>query len=677
MPQVAVVAAAYFASTAVEAAFIFTGVSATTISVVSAAAGAAVLVGGSALLARDPELPSQQRTSVIRQAAAPRRLIYGEVQAGGVLACPPLASTSNRKLANLVIMLGDGPIESVDAAFWIGELPSTDSRFDGLVQTSWNLGTDDQPALASMIAERADVWTTDHRLAGIAHGHIRLEWDANAFPQGLPNLRFLVRGRLLYDPRTSTTAWSNNPALVMLDYLRSPLGLRCPDELIDFDAFSTAASVCDEAVASADTANEVDGLPGYVKRYTFDGVIDLSAGRASILESIEQACAGKLTFSAGQYRLHVGAYAEPHELTLTEGMLRAPFTFRPQPTRQTLCNLITGTYIEPRQDWQDVDYEPQRDEDAITADGDEIVQAQAYKYTTTGAIAQRLARQALRKVRNSATLSVQCNWAALSYRIMDVVRVDLPEAGIEGDTYRVIGWSIAEGGGVDLSLSRESADDYAWTAADEVLVQDVVKPDSGTSSAPDAVTSLAVSGAPRLADYGTVPLLSATWDAIEDFGEPSYEVQWKLSTDAEYNRGETVTTTQWETLSVVADTEYDVRVRAVMGGTLRKSEWAEVLATLVQNDTSAPGVPTSLSVTGSGLLTIGWTTPSSDDFKTSRVYINTSATPVGATLLQSINGLASTAYTTTHTPGATRYYYVAAVDRTGNESALTYAGSGS
>ncbi len=40
-----------------------------------------------------------------------------------------------------------------------------------------------------------------------------LEYDADAFPNGVPEVTAVVKGKKVYDPRTSTTAWSDNPAL--------------------------------------------------------------------------------------------------------------------------------------------------------------------------------------------------------------------------------------------------------------------------------------------------------------------------------------------------------------------------------------------------------------------------------------------------------------------------------
>ena len=66
----------------------------------------------------------------------------------------------------------------------------------------------------------------------------------------------VIKGKKVYDPRTSTTAWSDNPALCcMRDYLTSGkegtnttiynYGLSEDIESVDDDLVTIAANVCD------------------------------------------------------------------------------------------------------------------------------------------------------------------------------------------------------------------------------------------------------------------------------------------------------------------------------------------------------------------------------------------------------------------------------------------------
>lgn len=683
MPQVAVAAIAYAASswaaTYLAPVLILNGL-AVSAGTIGAFVGGAVAVAGNALIApKAPSaaLPSGTTNTTVRQAAAARRLIYGEVKTGGVLVYPGQKLDGD---AHLVVALGEGQIESIDPVFWLAEELSTASKFDGLLHMEWFDGHPDQTACMSLVDAIPEEWTTDHRLRGIAYAYVRMKFDRNAFPRGLVFPVFKVKGRKIFDPRTGATAWSENPALCVLDYLRSVYSVHCPDELIDFESFIAAANVCDELVESADPENVVDGVPNRVKRYTLNGVFEASSSPVPVIETMEGACAGKLVFTQGKYRFYAGAYRHPAPGdVLTAEYLRDDPTFRAHVGRQQRVNIARGTYREPRQDWQETDFAAQKLPAAVIAEAGEIVESYSFPATIYGATAQRLAKLAMLRARATTPLVLRCNWAPLRWRLWDVVAVDLPEINETGRTFRIIEYTFAQGGGIDLTLVPDEAWHYEWSAAtDEVLVKDVPTPDF--NSTPPPVTGLAVAG--EMTSEGEsgsqVPAISARWDKTEDTFKEHYEVQFKNSLDEDWDEATSGTTknANFTSTAVVAGEEYDLRVRIERGdGTY--GPWVEKLVTLIKGDETAPPQPTDLSVTGSGTVTVHWTTPDGRDFRKSNLYVNTFESPVGAVFLDSVTGLSSTAYQYTHTPVTLLHYYVTAQDATGNESALTYAGSGS
>lgn len=115
------------------------------------------------------------------------------------------------------------------------------------VRVKKHLGTADDPADASLIAECPAKWTANHLLRGFTYTVIRLDLRQAEFQGGLPEINVLMKGRKLYDPRTGITAWSQNPALAIYDYLRSPM-CNVPAADIPLSNIITAANVCDEPV---------------------------------------------------------------------------------------------------------------------------------------------------------------------------------------------------------------------------------------------------------------------------------------------------------------------------------------------------------------------------------------------------------------------------------------------
>jgi len=85
-----------------------------------------------------------------------------------------------------------------------GNLVSAPEKYRGLVRVKEHLGADNQAADSQLVSEVTD-WTTDHRLRGICYVYLRFEYDRATFPSGVPEIRAVVKGRKVFDPRASPT----------------------------------------------------------------------------------------------------------------------------------------------------------------------------------------------------------------------------------------------------------------------------------------------------------------------------------------------------------------------------------------------------------------------------------------------------------------------------------------
>jgi hypothetical protein len=625
----------------------------------------------------------QTLSTTVRQSDASRRLIYGSVKVGGVLLYPQQDPSG----ANVrqVIYLGEGPISAISSVFWIGDELSSAGKFAGLVDLETRLGTPGQTAFASVVAASGGEWTENDRITDCAAVAVRMGASRDAFPRGRSSmpLAFLVDGRVCFDPRTGLSAFTRNPALCRLDYMRSEFGPNggIPDHLIDFASFAAAANVCEEIIESTDPANVVNGVPGRVRRYTLDGVFEVSAGHTAICETMDRAMAGRVVFVSGQYRCYAGAWRAPTGPAITSDHLRAPVGFRTHQARTQRMNVARGTYRDPAQNWQSTDIHEQRLAQAVIDEDGEIVQPLDFPATTVGATAQRLARLAMLQARSAVPLQLQCNWAAIQWQLYDVVPVNIPEAGVSGN-WLITSYLLAEGGGVDMTLIPHLASDFEWIPAEhERTVVPVLRPSFNTVA--QAVTGLVVLGGALITvdesftSYGLI----ASWDQSADVYLRHYQTQYKRTDSAAWLDGGTAqrvsfgASAPWS-LPLSTGVEYDFRVRIEReDGSV--GPWATETNILVTGDTEPPGPPTALSVTGTTTHTVGWTNPISLDVMRARVYASATNDPATATEVAEIFGLPSTAYTRTHTPGAVpTYYWVEAVDRSGNVSARTAAGVG-
>ncbi len=203
------------------------------------------------------------RTSQIRQAIAPRRIIYGEARVSGPLVY--VTTTQDNKMLHLVIALAGHEIESIDDII-MNDTIIRDHELDGSgnvigsgfysghARIKKHLGTAAQVADADLVAEVPE-WTTNHKLSEIAYLYIRLEYDQDTYPTGIPAISCWVKGKKILDTRDSITRWSPNPALVLRDYLtETKFGLSAAASEIDDTFTDSAANVCDEMVLTEDIA---------------------------------------------------------------------------------------------------------------------------------------------------------------------------------------------------------------------------------------------------------------------------------------------------------------------------------------------------------------------------------------------------------------------------------------
>ncbi|MGS9073923.1 hypothetical protein ACQWF3_25570, partial [Salmonella enterica subsp. enterica serovar Infantis] len=66
--------------------------------------------------------------------------------------------------------------------------------------------------------ENCPSWKEDMIVKGITWLRVSLKFNAEKFPSGIPNINVEKFGREVYYQRTGLTEYSNNAALVILDY---------------------------------------------------------------------------------------------------------------------------------------------------------------------------------------------------------------------------------------------------------------------------------------------------------------------------------------------------------------------------------------------------------------------------------------------------------------------------
>ncbi|OAT45353.1 putative phage tail protein, partial [Proteus hauseri ATCC 700826] len=410
-------------------------------------AGIAVQVAGSLIF--KPKIPSMdyrdtsERKQMLRSPSASETVIVGKTVASGLLFFAeeePGEQEENEKIT-LALALAGHSIDRV-GKIWLG---------DDLIETfgdkaSWELHNDRKDADPFML-KNCPSWKEDMIGRGMAWLRVTLTFDQEKFPYGLPNVKCEIWGKELFDPRTGETQWSNNGALVILDYYRDYL--KVPDSDIDFESFKQSADLCDENVSNAENGSE--------HRYTLNGAYDLNESPSSVLEAMHKCINAEPTFTAGKHGIQVGAYYGPALKTITESQLIDTVTCTPETGLKDATNAVYGTFIDAEQLYTKTDFTPVIVNEWIEEDGLEIRENVDYRFVTSPYQAQRLARQYLRKKKAGRRVQLTMNLDGYAYRPGEVVILDLPSLNISGLEFRIAEWTFHALDGVSLTLEEDGA----------------------------------------------------------------------------------------------------------------------------------------------------------------------------------------------------------------------------
>ncbi|EAO3197399.1 DUF1983 domain-containing protein [Salmonella enterica] len=399
-------------------------------------------------LTKTPSLNSYRDTSerkqVLRAAASAKTVVYGRTTTAGTLffSEEQAGEQDDGEMLHLAIALAGHPLSGVQTV-WLGDEPISSYPEHAFFELHTNRQTADPYML-----ENCPSWKEDMIGKGITWLRVSLKFNAEKFPSGIPNIKVEKFGREVYDPRTGLTEYSNNAALVILDYYRNYL--KVPDSDINWDQFQEAANICDEEVITG--ANTVE------KRYTINGEFDLSENKVSILEGMLAACAGDVTYTAGKHGLLVGAYYGPATEVITESQLAGDIEIMPEVSQAERVNTIKGTFVDPQQGYTEADFPSVSVGEWVTEDGVEISQDMKLRFVTSEFQAQRLADVKLKRTRIARTMNVTLNLSGYRYRPGMYVKVNFPSLGIVNVEMRVTDWKFGVQNGVQLTLKQETAD---------------------------------------------------------------------------------------------------------------------------------------------------------------------------------------------------------------------------
>jgi len=451
----------------------------------------ATMVAGATALAPTPELPSfdtaqfqselNKQGMMVKQPITVRETVYGLTKKSGAIVFMDVSD--NNKTLHLVLQIASHEIHEFSEIYFEDNLLTTTTLGDDAngiarlkvtapeqyagdsvhfnnaykVKIKKHLGSDTQLADAELI-EKISKWTSNHRLRGIAYLYITMDYDADAFPNGIPNISAEVRGKKVLDFRTGSTAFSSNPALCVYDYLTdTKLGLGISTDNLDTTSFTTMANLCDENVTLAGGGTE--------KRYTCNGVVYSNNTPMHILNSLLTSCLGVLSYSNGKFILKGGQYVSP-SVTLDDDDFTSAVVVESKRSRKDLFNTVKGIFRSSESNWQSTDYPMVTSSTFTDADGESIYANIDLPYTSSSATCQRIAKISLFKNRQQIVISAQVKMTGFKLQVGDTVNITNARLGWTNKVFEVAEWNFTgnEALSITIVLNETSSAVYDWDA---------------------------------------------------------------------------------------------------------------------------------------------------------------------------------------------------------------------
>ena len=531
------------------------------------------------------------------------------------------------------------------------------SRYDGNVRINKHLGATDQAADSDLVSE-VDEWTNDHRLRGIAYLYVRLRYDADAFPNGVPEITATIKGKKVFDPRDGSTAWSDNPALCLRDYLTSTTyGLGEEDVNVDDDKVSTAANVCDRT----DT-------PDGSTRYTCNGAFTTASTPYDNLSALLTSMGGLLWYAQGEWRMKPAYWTEP-ALTLDENDLRSGITVNTRHSRRDNYNTVKGTFRGAESSWQITDYPEVTNAAFLSADNNqESAIDLALPFTDTSVESRRIANVSLERNRQQLTITASFGMRAFQLQVGDNVKINNTRFGWTDKEFEVTSWTfgLVDEGDLQVQMILREVSESVF---DDVSDGVVYERDNTNLLSPFDVPSVGINAeavaqvlAEKLVNTLVIETTSSQSERID-----LVEVQLKSSTGANYVSVGTGELGLFSSIDLERG-DYDIRARAINTFGI-KGEWQYLTGFEVDALSAPPSDVTGFQKQLSG-GTIFFSWDAVPDLDLSYYVIKQNPNTSGATWSNSNTVIEKVARpaTSASLPARSGTFLIRAYDKSGNPS---------
>jgi hypothetical protein len=502
-----------------------------------------------------------------RGSALDHQIIYGRARVGGAIVFRGTTGTDNKFLHEVIaytgheiesfdeIYINDERVTAQDTDGFVTEVTSPDGstsgRYANYIRINQHFGTADQSADPDLVSEVAE-WTNDHRLRGCSYLYIRYAFDGDVFPNGVPQVTATIKGKKVYDPRSDTTAWSDNPALCLRDYLTNGYGLDEAAANVDDTLIGTAADVCDETDTDAGTT-----------RYTCNGNFTTQDTPYDILNDLLTCMGGLLWYAQGKWRMKPAYWTAP-SVEFTEDDLRSSVSVKTRHSRRDNFNTVKGTFRGEETDWQVTDYPEVTNQTFIDADnGQESVVDIELPFTDNSIEARRISRIILERNRQQLTVSAAFGLRAFQVQVGDNIQLSIDRFGWAQKEFEVVAWTfgLAEGMELQVQMTLREISESVFDEVDDGIVYE--RDNTTLVSAFEAqAPGIALDAELRIINEQVAGVLKINLTGGDAGFRDYFEVEYKPSSESEYIFVGSGTDKRFE-VPFIQDGNYDIKARSV------------------------------------------------------------------------------------------------------------------
>jgi hypothetical protein len=626
------------------------------------------------------------------------RVIYGRARVGGTISF--LHTTNNNEQLHIVVTVAGHEIEEIEKLYldeqevlfssnpiggWSTSIRDNTTNVtrnaSNKIFLAVNNGNPSNPAIPELIANCPNKWDSRYRQRGRAHVYIILKWDAVLFPNGIPEISFLVKGKKCYDPRDGTTYWTRNAALQALDYLtNTQYGLgaslsECETTTGKAGNWKAAADVCQQSVSLSGGGTEA--------RYTGNGSFEIGESHQTNLETILSAMAGTLTYANGKWKCWPAKWYGA-AIYLSEEDIIGELQIVTKISRRDNFNAVKGTYVSPEANYEETDFPAVKNDFYKQQDNnEEIYEDIQLPFTTSPATAQRIAKIHLEQIRQPITVELTAKLKAFQVEPGEAVYLSWSRLGWVNKTFEVdeaeLLFDISGDNPtclVRLSLRESAAGVYAWNGGEETTVDvapNTTLPNPFSVVAPTGITIQSGTSELYVRADGTIfSRMKVSWTTNEDSFVTSggqIEAQYRIVGSSAW-LPTTPVAGDFDYLYIldVKDTAtYEVRLRAksVLGV---YSAWSNTATHTVIGKTEPPGTVQGLQAQIQSYgVSLQW--DALPDLDISHYHIKYGATGVAWGNAISLGEVAGTSKTTQLQAAGEYSFLIKGYDTSGNESA--------